>query len=88
MRKYSELVPFSDIKNVKLRSNTSTMVGERIYYIVKKFPDGKVCGLFSAYDYPSGILVYWEASKTNLVKWLNENEDKINKQFKEIDYDK
>ena len=73
-----------DMSSVKLRSNTSTIVGDRVYYIVKKFPDGKASTLYSAYDYPSGILVYWNSSKKVLIEWLNDNAQKIEDKFLEV----
>ena len=72
------------MSKVKLRSNTSTMVGERIYYIVKQFPTGKPSKLYAAYDFKSGISVYWHDDKEKLIQWLNDNEEKIEKRFKKV----
>lgn len=73
-----------DMSNVKLRSDTSHMVGDRIYYIVKQFPNGKASTLYTAYDYKSGISVYWHLKKDEVIKWLDENADKIEKRFKKV----
>ncbi len=71
-------------KNVKLRSNTSCIVGERVYYIVKKFADGKTSILYCAFDYKSGIPVYWNMKKDVLIKWLNDHKEKIEAKFLEV----
>lgn len=60
------------------------MVGDRIYYIVKKFPDGKVSTLYTAYDYKSGISVYWHLKKDEVIKWLDGNANLIEERFKEV----
>ena len=73
-----------DMSNIKLRSNTSHMVGDRVYYIVKKFADGKASKLYAAFDYKSGIAVYWHENKSQLILWLDENEEKIEKRFKKV----
>lgn len=73
-----------DMSNVKLQSNTSHMVGDRVYYIVKQFANGKASTLYAAFDFKSGITVYWHVKKDVLIKWLDENEEKIEARFKEI----
>ncbi len=73
-----------DMSDVKLRSNTSHMVNDRIYYIVKKFPDGKASKLFTAYDFKSGISVYWHQDKSELIKWLESHRQKIEDKFTEV----
>lgn len=73
-----------DMSSVKLRSDTSTIVGDRVYYIVKKFPDGKASKLYAAFDYKSGIVVYWHPEKDKVILWLNDNADKIEDRFAEV----
>ena len=69
---------------IKLRSNTSTQVGDRLYYIAKKDLDGKASKLYNAYDYKSGIVVYWHSNKEALIQWLNDNAQKIEDRFIEV----
>ena len=76
-----------DMTGVKLRSNTSTMIDERIYYIVKKFPDKKASSLYAAYDFETGISVAWNTDRDEVLKFLNENKDRIEQKFKEINYE-
>lgn len=73
-----------NMSNVKLRSDTSHMVGDRVYYIVKQFANGKASGLYAAFDFKSGITVYWHVKKDTLIEWLEDNEEKIEARFKEI----
>ena len=72
------------MSSVKLRSNTSTIVGDRVYYIVKKFPNGTASQLYAAYDFKSGISVYWHLDKEALIEWLNDNAEKVEKRFVEV----
>ena len=73
-----------DMSGVKVRSNTSVIIGDRLYYIVKKFYDGTASKLFTAYDYKSGISVAWNLDKKELIKWLEDNQEKIENKFKEV----
>ncbi len=73
-----------DMSTIKVRSNTSTIVGDRLYYIVKKFPNGKPSSLYAAYDFNSGIAVYWNLNKKILIDWLNDNAERVEKRFAEV----
>ena len=74
-----------DMSGVKLRSNTSTMVGERLYYIVKKNYDGTTANLYVAYDYESGIKTAFHHDKTLLIEWLNDNASRIEEKLKRVE---
>ena len=69
---------------VKLRSNTSTIVDGRVYYIVKKFADGKASSLYAAFDFKTGITCGWNNDKDKLIGWLNEHSQAIEDKFKEV----
>jgi len=73
-----------NMNGIKLRSNTSLIVDDRIYYIVKKFPDGKPSKLYAAYDFKSGICVGYAMIKDDLIKWLQKRSGAIEREFKKI----
>ena len=73
-----------DMTGVKLRSNTSALINDRAYYIVKKFSDGKASMLYAAFDFKTGIPVAWNLDKDKLIEWLESHSSDIEDRFKEI----
>lgn len=83
MKKLSDFDRY-DMTGVKLRSNTSALINDRAYYIVKKFADGKASSLYAAFDFKTGIPTAWNQDKDKLIEWLEDNSQRIEDRFKEI----
>ena len=83
MRSLSEFSRY-DMTGVKLRSDTSALINDRAYYIVKQFASGKASKLYAAFDFKTGIPVAWNLDKDKLIEWLEYNSGRIEEKFKEI----
>ncbi len=57
---------YKDILSKKLTRANSFLYNGVVFYIVKKFPDGKASKLYAAYLYPSGVHITADYSKDNL----------------------
>ena len=84
MRSLSEFSRY-DMTGVKLRSDTSALINDRAYYIVKQFASGKASKLYAAFDFKTGITCAWNQDKEELIKWLEDNSELIENIFEEID---
>jgi len=74
-----------DVNGVKLTKANSEIIEGRIYYIVKKDVNRKTTSMYMAYDYETGIPVYWHKKKEQLIEWLKERADLIDEKFKGIE---
>ena len=65
------------IKGKKLTKANSFMTGDTIFYVAKKLKNDSPSSIYWAYLYPSGIAVRGDIKKDDLLKWLEENIERI-----------
>jgi hypothetical protein len=64
-----------DIK--KLTKANSTIVGNRVIYIVKKDHEQKTSKLYIAYDYKTKIQLAYNSEKDKLIEYLNKRKEDL-----------
>ena len=71
----------------KLTKANSYMAGDTIFYVAKKLKNEAVAQHYWAYLYPSGIVVRGDEDKDKLLKWLDDNIERIEekKELHELD---
>ena len=61
----------------KLTAANSFMTGDTIFYVAKKLKNEAAALHYWAYLYPSGIVVRGDEDKGLLLKWLEDNIERI-----------